>query len=50
MGRDAEAEEPLQIALLRGGVPRDDGWARRPDQALIALSTVVDYLVGLIQE
>ena len=40
MGMHADREEPLQIALLRGGVPRDDGWARRPDQALIALSTV----------
>jgi len=40
MGIDAELEAPLQLALLRGGVPRDDGWARRPDQALIALSTV----------
>lgn len=40
MGPHAEFEEPLQLALLRGGVPKDDGWARRPDQALLAVSTV----------
>lgn len=31
---------PLEIALLRGGIARDDGWARTPDQPLIAVSTV----------
>lgn len=40
MGRREPGDEPLQIALMRGGVPRDDGWARRPDQALLAVSTV----------
>lgn len=40
MGGATEGEEPIQIALMRGGVPRDDGWARRPDQALLAVSTV----------
>jgi CRISPR-associated endonuclease/helicase Cas3 len=33
-------DEPLSIAQLRGGMPRDDAWAHRPDQALIAISTV----------
>jgi CRISPR-associated endonuclease/helicase Cas3 len=40
MGPDAQDEEPIAVALLRGGLPGDDGWARRPDQPLIAVSTV----------
>ena len=40
MGREGHREDPLTVTLLRGGVPRDDGWARRPDQPLIVLSTV----------
>lgn len=31
---------PLVIALMRGGIARDDLWARTPDQPLIAVSTV----------
>lgn len=33
-------EEPLGVFTLRGGMPKDDGWARTPDQALIIASTV----------
>lgn len=33
-------EEPLGVFTLRGGIPKDDGWARTPDQPLIITSTV----------
>ncbi len=35
-----EADEPLAVFTLRGGMPKDDGWARTPDQPLILASTV----------
>lgn len=31
---------PFHVAVLRGGMPRDDAWARRPDQPVLAFSTV----------
>lgn len=31
---------PLAVYTLRGGMPKDDGWARTPDQPLILASTV----------
>lgn len=31
---------PLRVAVLRGGIPRDVGWARTPDQPLVIASTV----------
>jgi CRISPR-associated endonuclease/helicase Cas3 len=40
VGSDLESTDPLWVAQLRGGMPRDDAWARRPDQAVVALSTV----------
>ena len=36
-GPDAE---PLAVFTLRGGIPKDDGWARTPDQPLVIASTV----------
>lgn len=33
-------EDPLGVFTLRGGMPKDDGWARSPDQPLIIASTV----------
>ena len=34
------AEEPIGVFTLRGGMPKDDGWARAPDQPLVIASTV----------
>lgn len=34
------ATGPLGVHLLRGGMPRDDDWARSPTRPLIAVSTV----------
>lgn len=33
-------ESPLGVFTLRGGIPKDDGWTRTPDQPLIIASTV----------
>jgi len=33
-------DEPLGVFTLRGGMPKDDGWARTPDQPLVIASTV----------
>ncbi len=33
-------DEPLGVFTLRGGIPKDDGWARTPDEPLIIASTV----------
>jgi CRISPR-associated endonuclease/helicase Cas3 len=35
-----ERAEPLATAILRGGMYREDGWARSPVQPLVAVSTV----------
>lgn len=33
-------EEPLAVYTLRGGIAKDDGWARTPHQPLVIASTV----------
>ncbi|MEO1233183.1 MAG: type I-U CRISPR-associated helicase/endonuclease Cas3, partial [Myxococcota bacterium] len=38
-GAGAE-QAPFQTAVLRGGLPRQSDWARRPDMPVVALSTV----------
>jgi CRISPR-associated endonuclease/helicase Cas3 len=35
-----EADDPIAVFTLRGGMPKDDGWTRTPDQPLILASTV----------
>ncbi|HSW31650.1 MAG TPA: type I-U CRISPR-associated helicase/endonuclease Cas3 [Longimicrobiales bacterium] len=35
-----DGDEPFDVSVLRGGMPRDETWARRPDRAVVALSTV----------
>ena len=35
-----DGEPVLAVELLRGGIARSDGWARSPNQPLIAVSTV----------
>lgn len=32
--------DPLHIAVLRGGMPQENAWAKTPDQPLLAASTV----------
>ena len=36
-------EAPLGIFTLRGGMAKDDGWARSPDQPLVIASTVDQF-------
>lgn len=33
-------QAPIECAVLRGGMPREDDWAQRPDRPVLALSTV----------
>lgn len=33
-------EDPFEVAVLRGGVPRDGDWAKRPDRPVVGLATV----------
>lgn len=35
-----EDEEPFSVAILRGGMPRDNDWSKRPDQPVVGVSTI----------
>ena len=38
---EADADDaPFAVAVMRGGMPRDNDWARRPDQPVLGVSTV----------
>ncbi|MBK6514980.1 MAG: type I-U CRISPR-associated helicase/endonuclease Cas3 [Polyangiaceae bacterium] len=39
-GSKKENGAPFAVAVLRGGAPRDDDWAKRPDQPVLGVSTV----------
>ncbi len=39
----SDAEQPLGVVALRGGVPIDNEWAHRPDQPWIMVSTVDQF-------
>lgn len=36
----SDREPPLKVGTLRGGIERDETWARRPDAAVVLTSTV----------
>ncbi len=36
----SDGDPPFEIAVLRGGIPREEEWARRPDQPVVGVSTV----------
>lgn len=40
VGSAVGVDDPLHVAMMRGGMYRDDGWARSPAQPTICVSTV----------
>lgn len=43
LGALSDADEPLGIAALRGGIPLDGEWFRRPEQPWVMVSTVDQF-------
>lgn len=43
-------QAPLAVYTLRGGMPKDDGWARSPDQPVIIASTVDQFGSRLLMQ
>jgi CRISPR-associated endonuclease/helicase Cas3 len=35
-----EQDAPFAVAVMRGGMPRDNDWAKRPDQPVLGVSTI----------
>jgi CRISPR-associated endonuclease/helicase Cas3 len=38
--RGGQEDAPFAVAVMRGGMPRDNDWAQRPDQPVLGVSTV----------
>lgn len=36
----AAHDDPFAVAVMRGGMPRDNDWAKRPDQPVLGVSTI----------
>ena len=41
--REIGGDEPLGVTMLRGGIPIDSEWARRPEQPWVMVSTVDQF-------
>lgn len=40
LGHNAAGDSCISVAVMRGGMPRENDWARTPDQPVLGLSTV----------
>ena len=39
----SDADDPIGVSALRGGIPRDHDWATRPDQPWVMVSTIDQF-------